>query len=201
MVASGSPASAQGASEGFLFAGQKESRVHPSIKAASKTAAVSHTVAVLRRPLECKKLYKRLRFSPTPKKGCGEKRRGFSPRGAPQAPRGAGRGMAGTSHAVKPCIKQQQPAQALAYFFPCRKGLRGARSPPDAGTRDRQMRVNEITRGGIRRARGRGRSRYRRRRRSRGGSRRGRSAWCRGRIRWECGGADSVWGRRCRRGS
>ena len=34
-----------------------------------------------------KKLYKRLRFSPTPKKGCGEKRRGFSPRGA-KRPRG-----------------------------------------------------------------------------------------------------------------
>lgn len=52
-----------------------------------------------------KKQYKRLRFSPTPKKGCGEKRRGFSPRGA-KRPRGrfptgnrAGRGMAGISHA------------------------------------------------------------------------------------------------------
>ena len=44
-------------------------------------------MAISRRPLECKKLYMRLRFTPTPKKGCGEKRRGFSPRGA-KRPRG-----------------------------------------------------------------------------------------------------------------
>ena len=68
--ASGSPASAQGASEGYLFAGQKDSRVPPSIKAASEAGAVSHAAAAERRPLGIvKKLYKRLRFSPTPKKG------------------------------------------------------------------------------------------------------------------------------------
>ena len=95
-----------GGERGFLFAAQKtENRVPPSIKAASSTVA-----ATLRRPLNAgranvKKQYKRLSFSPTPKKGCGEKRRGFSPRRARSASWGAGRGMVGIDHAVKPCIK------------------------------------------------------------------------------------------------
>jgi hypothetical protein len=84
--ASGSPASAQEASEGFLFAGQKESRVHPSIKAASEAAAV-----FIRRRMNAgranqKKRYKRLFFAPAPQKGRGEKRKGVSPRRARSAP-------------------------------------------------------------------------------------------------------------------
>ena len=46
LIASGAPASAQGGERGFLFAGQKENRVHPSIKAASEAVA-----ATLRRPV------------------------------------------------------------------------------------------------------------------------------------------------------
>jgi len=111
--ASGSPASAQGASEGFLFAGQKESRVHPSIKAASEAAAVSHTAADERRPRESKKSDISAYFSHRRRKrgagksvrrrqGYGGTGKGVSPRRASSAPRV--RGVARLSRAVKPCI-------------------------------------------------------------------------------------------------
>ena len=71
-----------GGERGFLFAGQKENRVHPSIKAASKAFA-----AALRRTLNAGRVNQKKRssgksFSPAPQKGRGEKRWGFSPRGA-----------------------------------------------------------------------------------------------------------------------
>ena len=43
------------------------------------------------------------------KRGGGEKRAGVSPRGAPQAPRGAGRVLAGIGQDVKPCISPPAP--------------------------------------------------------------------------------------------
>ena len=121
LVARRSPPSAQGASEGV------KSRVHPSSKAASEAVAVSHTAAAERRPLECKKRYRRLSFSQTPQKGYGEKHRGVSPRGAKRTkgrlPTGnrAGRGMAGISHAVKPCIKSAN--RGSNSLFTVRTGL------------------------------------------------------------------------------
>ena len=76
---------------------------------AKQPQAVSHTVAAERRPLECKKRYKRLFFSRTPQKGCGEKRGGVSPRGAPQAPHR----VRGESWLVQPRLKALRQAFAL----------------------------------------------------------------------------------------
>ena len=107
-----SPPSAQGASEVFFLQRKKQKTECPR----ALRPRVKPLPYLIRRRLNAgrsnvKKQYKRSRFSPTPKKGCGEKRRGFSPRGA-KRPRGrfptgnrAGRGMAGISHAAKPCIK------------------------------------------------------------------------------------------------
>ena len=64
-----------------------KSRVPPSSKAASEIAAASLQWQFHAGRLNVKKLYMRVRVSPTPKKGCGEKRRGFSPRDA-KRPRG-----------------------------------------------------------------------------------------------------------------
>jgi hypothetical protein len=77
-----------GGERGFLFAAQKaENRVPPSIKAASEAAAATMRLPLNAGRANVKKQYKRLFFSQTPKKGCGEKRRGFSPRDA-KRPRG-----------------------------------------------------------------------------------------------------------------
>ena len=111
-----------------------KSRVPPSIKAASEAVAVSHTAAAERRPLECKKRYWRLAFSPAPQKGGGEKRRGVSPWGAPQAPRGAGRG------AAEPRRKAlHYPARA------CRKHLRAAHAGAHTGGRPRTTTLSDLS--------------------------------------------------------
>ena len=100
----------------LFFAGQKESRVHPSIKAASEAVAASHAAAAERRPLECKKNNintcvshrhrKRGAGKSVPlRQGYGGTGRGVSPRRARSTPWGAGRVLAGISQGVKPRIK------------------------------------------------------------------------------------------------
>ena len=102
-----------GGEGGFLFATRKaENRVPPSSKAASEIAAASLQWQFHAGRANQKKQYKRLFFSQTPQKGCGEKRKGVSPRRARSAPWGAGRGA--VSRAVKPCIKHPQPLQPPA---------------------------------------------------------------------------------------
>ena len=82
-----SPPSAQGASEVFFLQRKKQKTECPR----ALRPRVKPLPYLIRRRLNAgrsnvKKQYKRLRFSPTPKKGCGEKRRGFSPRRARSAP-------------------------------------------------------------------------------------------------------------------
>ena len=91
----------------------------PSIKAASEIAAASLQWQFHADRLNVKKRYKRLRFSPTPKKGLRGKAQGLFPAGR-EAARGevSGRKPAGAERggrrAVKPRFFRPQPSQASA---------------------------------------------------------------------------------------